>query len=259
MTQLPVYQSEHLKSYSTLKHGFFTRQGGVSIGPYNNLNMALSKTDTQENVLKNHNIVGDWFGIAAESILTAVQEHTANIHVITEPYSKFAPPHADALITSVPNLAIGILTADCVPVLVYAPQSQLIAAIHAGWKGAKAGIIANTLATLEKLGAKREEIITAVGPAIFQESYEVDHLFYQAFLNDNSSNLSFFNASQRKEHYLFDLRGYVMMKLKNEGIRHIDKIELDTYQNEQLFFSYRRTCHRQEAIFGNQISAIMLA
>jgi YfiH family protein len=259
MTQLPVYQSDRLKSFPALKHGFFTRQGGVSIGPYSNLNMAISKTDSQENVLANHNIVGDWFGISAESVLTAFQEHTSTVHVITEPYPKLAPPQADALVTAIPHLAIGILTADCVPILLYEPRAQLIAAIHAGWKGAKAGIVANTIATLERLGGKRNDIIAAVGPAIFQESYEVDQQFYHEFLNDNQSNQSHFKPSQRTQHYLFDLRAYVMKKLTDEHIQHIDQLELNTYQDEQMFFSYRRTCHRKEAVFGNQISAIMLA
>lgn len=259
MRSLPFYQAEQLSSYPTIKHGFFTRQGGVSIGPYSTLNMALSKSDPQENVLTNHDIVGKWFGVDSTSVLTAFQDHTPNVMVITEPHSKFNPPQADALITSTPNLAIGILTADCVPVLVYAPQAGLISAIHAGWKGAKAGIIANTMAKLEALGAKRSEMIAAIGPAILQESYEVDHVFYQEFLKEHPDNRAYFKTGQRESYYLFNLPSYVLAKLKAEGIGQIERIELNTYKNENIFFSYRRACHREESVFGNQISAIMLA
>jgi YfiH family protein len=259
MTHLPVYQAKQLKSHPTIKHGFFSRQGGVSSGHFTSLNMALSKTDQQKNVLANHDIVGKWFGINSTSVFTAQQDHTSQVLVITEFYSKFHPPQADALITSIPKLAIGVLTADCVPILVYAPQAKLISAIHAGWKGAKAGIITNTIATLEALGAQRSEMIAAIGPAIFQDSYEVDDVFYQEFLTEHQDNRTYFKSAQREGHYLFNLPSYVIAKLKAERISQIERIELDTYQNDDLFFSYRRACHRGESDFGNQISAIMLA
>jgi len=259
MIQLPVYKSNILNAFTEVKHGFFTRQGGVSLGCYDNLNMALTKTDPIENVLENYRIVGDWFGIDGQSVMTAHQTHSVAVHKIEKNFSHVSRPHADALITEEKNIAIGVLTADCVPILMYAPGQHLIAAIHAGWKGAKDGVIASTVAELNSLGLKREDVVAALGPCIHQESYEVDAMFYGDFIQENIVNKQFFQPSTRINHYFFNLPGYVMNKLNQEGITKIDALNYDTYSNERLFFSYRRAIHRQESVFGNQISAILLA
>lgn len=259
MSHLPVFQSPLLNSFATIKHGFFTRQGGISAGHYDNLNMALSKTDSVENVMENHRLVGKWFGIEAEHVLSPNQIHSAKVKVLDAPFSLRDKPEVDALITKVKQLAIGILTADCVPVLIYCPDQQLIAAIHAGWKGAKAGVVGNTVAKLASQGAQVSNMVAVLGPSIHQPSYEVDHLFYTDFMNESACNQLLFKPSQRINHYYFDLPGYVLEKLKQAGILQVDMMKYDTYQQEHLFFSCRRAFHKRETVFGNQISAIMLA
>jgi YfiH family protein len=234
---LPVYQSQMLNAFPRVKHGFFTRQGGVSKGSYSSLNMALDKSDLS---------------------VTASQVHSSIVYKVVESFSILEKPTADALVTSLENVVIGVLTADCAPILVYAPEKQLIASIHAGWKGAKSDVIANTIIQLEAMGAQRDNCIAVIGPTIQQESYEVDEEFYDLFLTERTSNQQWFKP-HRLNHYLFDLPGYVCHKLTQERLSKIEHINVDTYKNEELFFSYRRTVHRQESVFGNQISAIMLA
>ncbi|MBL0942433.1 MAG: peptidoglycan editing factor PgeF, partial [Alphaproteobacteria bacterium] len=167
-------------------------------------------------------------------------------------------PQVDGFVTNKPGIALGILTADCVPVLFADTQAQVIGAAHAGWRGAQAGILENTVKAMCSLGAERARIIAAIGPCIAQESYEVDAKFYQSFIDQYPVSQAFFMATPRKAYYLFDLPGFVKSCLKQAGIKTIESVNLNTYTNPDLFFSCRRAFHKKEPTFGNNISIIAM-
>ncbi len=241
-------------------HGFFTRQGGVSGGIYESLNTSPTSRDAPADVDENRHRVATYFGVKERQLLTLKQVHSAECITVTEPYDIRTAPEADALVTNVPSLILGILTADCVPVLLHDPVAGVIGAAHAGWKGAFAGIIQNTIAAMEKLGAQPEQIIAICGPSIGQASYEVDAAFHDQFLEQSDVWEILFLPSpeQPGTHYLFDNKAYVGSQLAGCGVSHITVMPQDTYAMEDDFFSFRRATHRGESDYGRQVSAIML-
>lgn len=240
----------------SVAHGFLGRAGGLSTGIYAGLNVGLGSDDDRDAILDNRQRAKNAV-LPYSELVTLHQVHSADVVTVTEPFTIDARPHVDAMVTDKPGLLLGILTADCVPVLFFDPSAQVIGAAHAGWKGAIGGVTDNTISAMEKLGASRENISCAIGPCIAQASYEVDAGFQQNFVAKDPDNAQFFEAG-KPDHFQFDIESYVADRLTKAGIATIDKLGLDTYANEDRYYSYRRSCHRGEAGYGRQISLIGL-
>lgn len=249
----------NLAALPGIKHGFFTRPGGVSEGIYTGLNCGLGSSDDASRVLENRRRVSDHLGGAHGSVVTLYQEHGTTALAISAPVDRDHLPKADAVVTNTPGLVIGVLTADCGPLLFADPETKVVAAAHAGWRGAVGGIIESTLAEMERIGAKRSRIVAALGPCISQAAYEVGPEFEVAVLERDPSSGRFFAkpAADAKPH--FDLPGYILNRLQNAGVTNIVNEARCTHATESLFFSYRRTTQRKEPDYGRQISAIVVA
>ncbi|HET7412224.1 MAG TPA: peptidoglycan editing factor PgeF [Pararhizobium sp.] len=239
-----------------IRHGCFTRQGGISTGIYASLNVGLGSGDERAHVLENRERVCRWFGAAAESLVTPHQVHSADVIVVDRPFEG-ERPRADAVVTNVPGLVLGVLTADCGPILLVDPEARVIAAAHAGWRGAFDGVIANTVAAMESLGAHRSRIVACLGPAISVRNYEVGPEFLDRFVGHDPAFARYFVPSGNPDHSFFDLPGFILQRLSEAGVR-AENLDLCTYADEERFFSYRRTTHRGEPDYGRQISAIAI-
>ena len=237
-------------------HGFLGRRGGHSAGLVAGLNAGLGSPDDPAVVRANRSLA-----VAAvapgRTLVSVYQIHSPDCVTVAEPWGDDARPQADALVTDRPGLALGIVTADCAPVLLADCSAGVIGAAHAGWKGAVAGVTDRTIAAMEALGARREAIVAAVGPCIAQASYEVDQGFVDRFCADDPANMSFFGAG-RTGHAQFDLEGYVAHRLAAAGVGLVERLGLDTYTPEARFYSYRRATHRGEPAYGRQLSLIAL-
>ena len=238
-------------------HGFLGRAGGVSEGIYAGLNIGLGSDDDRETIMENRRRALDALMPGGE-LVTLHQVHSANVVTVTGPLPLDRRPEADAMVTDQPNLLLGILTADCVPVLFHDWQAKVVGAAHAGWKGALAGVTDNVITAMEALGADRDNIACAIGPCIAQASYEVDAAFRARFIDADIANDRFFTAG-KPDHFQFDIEEYVAARLGAAGVSKFEKLGLDTYKLEDRYFSYRRSCHRGEAGYGRQISLIGLA
>jgi YfiH family protein len=238
-----------------IPHGFLGRVGGVSAGLVAGLNLGLGTGDDAAAVAENRARA-----VAAvlpdARLVTVYQVHSADCVVAGE-WSDDARPHADALVTDQPGLLLGVVTADCAPVLLADRSAGVIGAAHAGWKGAVSGVTDSMIAAMEKLGAKRGNIVAAVGPCIAQPSYEVDAGFYQRFVAQDPGNAAFFVPGV-PDHWQFDLERYVAERLQQAGIGAVERLGLDTYPDENAFFSFRRATHRGEPDYGRQMSLIGL-
>ena len=257
MTALPVLHSPALSRLAHIRHGFFTRQGGVSQGIYAALNGGLGSQDDPANVAENRRRMAEHVGVAPERFVSLYQIHSPDALVADAAWASGPRPKGDALVTRTPGLALGVSTADCGPVLFVDPNARVIGAAHAGWKGALTGVLESTIDAMEKLGADRTGIIAAIGPLIRQDSYEVGNEFVDRFIAADAENAVFFLPSVREGHAMFDLGGYIRMRLEAAGILMIDDLGLDTYTDER-FFSYRRSVHRKEPDYGRHIHAIAL-
>ncbi|MGJ4952291.1 peptidoglycan editing factor PgeF [Bradyrhizobium sp. HKCCYLS20291] len=240
-----------------LRHAFFTREGGVSDGIYAGLNGGLGSNDVPENVRENRRRMAEHLGVGPDQFLSVHQIHSPDVVVATGPWDSTVRPKADALVTATPNLAIGVTTADCGPILFVDAQRRVIGAAHAGWKGALTGVLEATLQAMEQLGAERGQIIAAIGPLIRQSSYEVGPEFVTRFVDADAEHARFFVAAERQGHAMFDLGGFIRMRLDKAGVLLVDDLGLDTYA-DQRFFSYRRSVHRKEPDYGRHVHAIML-
>jgi len=234
-------------------HGFFGRRGGVSTGIYAGLNVGLGSDDDPAHVVENRRRAADAVK-PGTTLVTVHQIHSARA-VVAAPVADDARERADALVTDRPDLLIGVLAADCVPVLFADVEAGVVGAAHAGWKGAIGGVVASTVAAMETLGARRDRIATAIGPCIARASYEVDDGFLARFCADDPENERFF-LDGRAGHHQFDIEAYVVSRCALAGIRRIEALGLDTYADEDRFFSYRRATHRGEAGYGRQIAII---
>lgn len=244
---------------SGIRHGFFTRQGGHSSGIFSSLNCGLGSGDDKEVVRRNRGIVAERLGLSEPNLLTAHQVHSLTAVTVEGSWPSEERPRADAMVTDKPGVGLGILTADCGPVLFADPQARVVGAAHAGWKGALAGVTGATLDAMERLGADRARVIAVIGPMISKDAYEVGPEFPDRFIDDDAANRRFFGPSPRAGHAHFDLAGYLEERLKKEGAGEVVNLGLCTFSDEELFFSYRRTTHRAERDYGRQISAIALA
>jgi YfiH family protein len=246
-----------LSAIPGLRHAFFSREGGVSGGIYASLNGGIGSQDDPENVVENRRRMAAEIGVAPEHFLSLFQTHSPDAVVAEGPWQSGARPRADAIVTRAEGLAVGVTAADCGPILLADPSARVIGAAHAGWKGALAGIVESTVEAMEKLGAERSGIVAAIGPLIRQHSYEVGDEFVARFAAADADYGRFFIAGARENHAMFDLAGFIRMRLENAGILMIDDIGVDTY-SDQRFFSYRRSVHRGEPDYGRHLHAIAL-
>lgn len=236
-------------------HGFLGRKGGVSTGDLAGLNVSYSEDDpalTSENRRRAVEAV-----LPGGTLQTCYQIHSPDVVTVTEPWADADRPRADALVTDRPGVVLGVLTADCAPVLFCDATAGVVGAAHAGWKGAFTGVTDATIAAMEALGATRENIAAVVGPCIAQKSYEVDSAFEARFLEQAAENERFFRAG-REGHAWFDLEGYVASRLRDAGLSKVGMMGEDTYAQEERFYSFRRATHRKEPGYGRQISLIAL-
>ncbi|MDT9599279.1 peptidoglycan editing factor PgeF [Sphingosinicella rhizophila] len=241
---------------ASLPHGFLGRRGGVSTGVCAGLNVGFGSGDDRDSIRENRARAVAAIAPGAR-LATLHQIHSPNVIAVTDPSSDESRPQADGMATDRPGLALGILTADCTPVLFADAKAGIIGAAHAGWKGALGGVTDATIAQMERLGADRTEIVAAVGPCIARKSYEVDEGFFRRFAENDPANERFL-TSGRDGHYQFDLEGYVVWRLAAAGIRAVEALGLDTYSDADRFFSYRRATHCGEPDYGRQISMIAL-
>lgn len=237
-----------------LPHGFAGRKGGVSTGIHAGLNVGLGSQDDPVAVERNRALVRDAV-LPGAALVTVRQVHSARVVTVTAPLADADRPEADAMVTDRPGLLLGILTADCVPVLLADEEAGVVGAAHAGWKGAIGGVTDATVAAMERLGARRDRIVGAIGPCIGRASYEVGEDLVTRFLSDEPGNERFFSAG-RAGHAQFDIGAYVAARLAAADVRRVEMLEEDTYSQPDRFFSYRRSCHRNEADYGRQISVI---
>jgi YfiH family protein len=237
-------------------HGFLGRRGGVSGGLCGGLNVGLGSGDDRDSIRENRRRA-----VAAvapgSKLVTLHQVHSAEALYVTAPFADDARPKADAMVTDRPGLVLGILTADCAPILLADREMGIMAAAHAGWKGALGGVVEATVAGMERRGASRARIAAAVGPCIARRSYEVDESFLRRFAEADPEHERFF-ALGREGHYQFDLEGFVLSRLAEAGLTRIEALGEDTYSQPERFFSYRRATHRGEPDYGRQISLIAL-
>ena len=251
--------SETLANRNGIQHGFFTRAGGVSAGLYNSLNCGYGSGDAPENVTENRIRAKVALGLKDADILTCHQIHSAEVVTVDAPWTREAAPEADGMVTTRPGIFLGILTADCAPVLFADPENRVIAAAHAGWKGALSGITDRTITMMLSAGAERGKIIAAIGPAISQGSYEVEEPFLDRFAVADPATGTFFKPGIKDRKFQFDLTGYVAARLEQAEITQISVSGRDTCSEETHFFSYRRSVHRGEPDYGRALSVIALA
>ncbi|GAB6052763.1 peptidoglycan editing factor PgeF [Magnetospira thiophila] len=246
-----------LNAVSRVRHAFFTRQGGLSEGIYASLNCGPGSRDDSKRVMANRARAMQWIDRPADALVTVHQVHSARVVAVDGPWTG-DPPEADAMVTSQVGVVLGILTADCAPVLLADGQARVVAAAHAGWRGAVDGVIGATVKAMVERGAKPSNIVAAVGPCIQQRSYEVGPDMVEALLSIDKHNENYLLPSRKPGHHMFDLAACVMMRLQRAGLRNIIGTPCDTYAEPDRFFSYRRTTHKGEPDYGRQLSAIYL-
>ena len=242
-----------------IRHGFFTRDGGVSDGLFASLNCGFGSGDDVARVAENRARVAERLSVAADRLVTCYQIHSSEAVVVDSPWRREAAPRVDGMVTTVPGLALGVLTADCSPVLFADPEAGVIGACHAGWRGALTGIVERTVEEMTRQGAKPKRITAVVGPCIGSVSYEVGPEFPAPFLAADPADADLFRPAARPDRHLFDLSGYVLRRLRRLGIGVAAATGGDTAAETPRFFSYRRACLRGERDYGRLISAIALA
>jgi polyphenol oxidase len=241
-----------------LAHGFFTRLGGVSHGVYASLNGGAGSRDEPAAVTENRNRIADALGVGPDRLAAPYQIHSPDAVAISEPWAPNARPRCDALVTATPGLALGVTGADCGMILFADQRARIIGAAHAGWKGALTGVVEATVAAMERLGARRDDVVAALGPCIAQGSYEVGPEFVATFAGAGDETARYFTRSRRAGHSMFNLNAYIAERAARAGVGRFEDLRLDTYADERRFFSYRRATHRKEPDYGRLMSIIVL-
>jgi YfiH family protein len=257
MTEIPRLKSALLETVAGIDHGFFTRRGGVSRGVYDSLNMGLGSRDDPDSVRENRRRAAAAFGMDETRLITAYQVHSAQAVISEEPWSG-SPPEADAVVTGATGLILGALSADCAPILIADGAARLVAAVHAGWRGALEGVIGAAVEGLVSRGAARERLVATVGPCIAGASYEVGLEFEARFLAASANFAAFFTAGVTPDKRHFDLPAFALARLREAGVSQADWIGADTCAEEANFFSNRRAVKRGEPDYGRLMSAIMI-
>jgi YfiH family protein len=247
-----------LNDDASIRHAFFTRRGGVSGGLYESLNCGFGSGDAGESVAQNRGIAMEQLNLPADRLATCHQTHSATVVIVERPWPHGAAPQADGLVTRAREIALGVLTADCAPILFHDPVAKVIGAAHAGWRGALGGIAEATVERMEAIGAVRDRIRAGIGPCIARSSYEVGPELPQQFLALDSASTPYFAPALRAGHFMFDLSGYIEHRLAQAGIMMLERAAHDTVAEEERFFSYRRACQRGERAYGRGLSAIVL-
>lgn len=261
---LLAFRNESFISTDTsnkLAYGFYTRQGGVSTGEYESLNCGLGSEDTRDNIQKNRGLVASDLSIKNESLLSVYQVHGASCITIGDSWAADRRPEADAMVTDRSGIGLGILTADCAPVLFYGLKSNgsyVIGAAHAGWKGALYGVLESTIESMQQLGALKDSIRACVGPCISRTSYEVSYDFCEPFIENHDEAVRFFRSGANEGSLYFDLSAYCAWRLFQKGVKLITLLDKDTYSDAEHFYSYRRMTHQGGTEYGRQISAISI-
>jgi len=251
-------QTPALADLSGVRHRFFTRKGGVSAGLYSSLNCGYGSGDSPDNVRENRRRVAETFGLDEPDLLTLHQIHSREVLTVAQDrWTSPGAPRADGLVTDRPGVALGVMAADCAPVLLADGEARVIGAAHAGWKGALGGVVEATIAAMEKLGARRERLKVAIGPCIGRDSYEVGPEFPAPFLAQDESNGAFFKPSARAGHFIFDLAGYLVKRIARVGVA-ATATGHDTLSGVEDFFSYRRNTLDGVRDYGRGLSAIAL-
>lgn len=250
--------SDVLTDASRVRHGFFTRQGGVSGAPYTSLNCGLGSSDAPENVQENRARAMERLGLATDALRTVFQVHSSRVVALDGTGPEQPRPQVDALVTRTPGIALGILTADCAPVLLADDEAGVIGAAHAGWRGARGGVVEATVAAMVALGARRSRIVAAVGPCIQRQSYEVGPEFRDAFVEHEPATKDLFEPSGRPGHHLFDLPAYVAARVA-AAVAAVDVLPFDTCADPDRFFSYRRTTLTGGGDYGRLLSSVALS
>ena len=244
---------------AAIRHAFFTRDGGVSDGIYASLNCGFGSGDETGRVERNRAIAASRLGLSADRLVSCHQVHGTATITVERPWRREDNPRADGMVTVVPGIALGVLAADCAPVLFADPEARVIGAAHGGWRGALSGVMEATVAAMTTLGARADRIHAGIGPCIAQPSYEVGPEFETRFAAEDVGCGGFFRPAPRQGHFLFDLPGYIAHRLARLGLAGIERAPHDTAAEEDLFFSYRRACQRGEADYGRGLAAIALA
>jgi len=252
-----MFFSKKLKKYGNLKHCFFSRKNGFSEGNYASLNCGLGSNDDKKKVLQNLNLVSKEIGCKNEFLITLNQIHSNKIIYFENKNSIENKLTGDAIVTKVQDVAIGILTADCAPILLYDHTKKIIGCIHSGWKGALNGVIKNTINKFQELGSNVENLTAVVGPCIGKKSYEIKKDFYEKFVNQDIANKEFFKKIAHDK-YNFDLRDFINSKISKLKVKNIENIDIDTFAEKELFFSYRRSRVNKEKDYGRCISVILM-
>ena len=252
-----MFFSKKLKKFENLKHCFFSRKNGFSNDHYSSLNCGLGSGDKKENILKNLEIVSKTIGCDYQSLITLNQTHSNKVVYFDNRESVKNKLLGDSIISKVKNVGIGILTADCAPVLFYDPKNKIIACAHSGWKGSFNGIIKNTIKKFNNLNSNINDLIAVVGPCINMKNYNVKIDFVEKFINKNKKNEIFFQKIDN-EKYIFDLRGFINKELANLNVKNIENVEMDTFSNKEFFYSYRRSRLNKEIDYGRCISVILM-
>ncbi len=256
---LSPIEAANLAKLPGIRHGFFTRAGGASTGIYAGLNCGLGSNDDPAIVLENRRRVSTHLGGMHDGVVTLYQVHGTTVLSVGGPVPRDGLPKADAVVTRTPGLVVGVLTADCAPILFADPHAKIVAAAHAGWRGAVAGIIESTIAEMERQGAERSRIQAALGPCIHQPAYEVGPDFEAELLALSPAYDRFLTRANSNAKAHFDLPGFVLARLAAGNITSIVNASTCTHANESLFFSFRRTTQRKQDDYGRQISAIVVA
>ena len=251
-------EAPELSSHAGVRHAFFTRCGGVSDGIYASLNGGLGSQDAPEHVAANRALMCAQLGLPADQLVSLYQVHSADVVTVEAPFAGSERPRADAMVTRVPGLVLGIATADCGPILFTDPEGGVVGAAHAGWKGALTGVVEATVAAMEALGARRHRIVAVLGPTIGQASYEVGPDFITRFRAEAPGMERFLGPGTRPNHAQFDLPSFILARLAEAEVGEAASLNLCTYADPERFYSYRRATHRGEADYGRLISAIAL-
>ena len=252
-----MFFSKKLQKFKNLKHCFFSRKDGFSKGIYESLNCGIGSNDDKENVFKNLKLVSDKINCNKDSLITLNQKHTSQVIHFKNKKSVQNKLTADAIVSEVKNVGIGILSADCAPVLFYDPKKKIIGCAHSGWKGALSGIIKNTVEKFYELNSNNNDLIAVVGPCIGKKNYKVKEDFFNKFVSQENNNKTFFEKIDN-EKFLFDLRAFINKEILKSGIKNVENLELDTFSQKELFYSYRRARLNKENDYGRCISVILM-
>ena len=252
-----MFFSKKLQKFKNLKHCFFSRKDGHSSGLYESLNCGIGSKDEKDKVLKNLEYVSNKIGCEKEMLITLNQKHSADVVFFERNDDIKNKIPGDAIVTKIKKIGIGILTADCSPILLYDPQEKIIGCIHSGWKGALNGVILNTVKKFKELNSNLNETIAVIGPCLNKENYEVKIDFYKKFIEKDLKYRNFFKKTDNNKLF-FDLRGFVNKQISDLGIKNIENIEMDTFSQKDLFYSYRRSLIKKEKDYGRCISVILM-